>query len=143
MREYWRNPEATSRAFHEDGWFRSGDAGLLDEEGMLSIVDRLKNVIIVGSCNVWPADVESVLADCSQISEAAVIGRRDDELGEVPVAFVVLQEDGAIAAEDVLALFEGRLAAYKHPRDVVFVDALPRNVMGKVERDQLSELLAS
>ena len=94
MPEYWRNPEATSEAFHEDGWLRTGDAGFLDDEGMLSIVDRIKEVIIVGSCNVYPADVESVLADCPQIAESAVVGRPDDELGEVPVAFVVLREAG-------------------------------------------------
>jgi fatty-acyl-CoA synthase len=141
MREYWRNPQATRRAFHEDGWFRTGDAGLLDAEGMLSIVDRIKNVIIVGSCNVYPADVESVLASCSQIAEAAVVGRPDEELGEVPVAFVVLRENGALTADDVKALFHGQLAAYKHPHDAIFIDALPRNVMGKVERDELRRSL--
>jgi len=137
MPEYWRNPEATSEAFHEDGWFRTGDAGFLDAEGMLSIVDRIKDVIIVGSCNVYPADVESVLASCPQIAEAAVVGRPDDELGEVPVAFVALHEPGAMSADEVKALFDGQLATYKHPRDVAFVDALPRNAMGKVEAQEL------
>ena len=94
MPEYWRNPEATREVFHADGWLRTGDAGRFDAEGMLSIVDRLKEVIIVGSCNVYPADVESVLADCPEIAEAAVVGRPDDELGEVPVAFVVLRRAG-------------------------------------------------
>jgi fatty-acyl-CoA synthase len=143
MPEYWRNPDATREAFHRDGWLRTGDAGFLDAEGMLSIVDRLKDIIIVGSCNVYPADVESVLASSPQIAEAAVVGRSDDELGEVPVAFVVLQEsDGTTSADDVKRLFEGRLAAYKHPKDVIFVDALPRNVMGKVDGDRLRESLS-
>jgi fatty-acyl-CoA synthase len=141
MREYWRNAQATDQAFHDGGWLRTGDAGCLDEEGMLSIVDRLKEVIIVGSCNVYPADVESVLASCPQIAEAAVVGRPDDELGEVPVAFVVLKEPGALSAADVSALFEGRLAAYKHPQDVIFTDALPRNAIGKVQGDELRRSL--
>ena len=137
MPEYWRNPEATAQAFHDDGWFRTGDAGVLDEEGMLVIAGRIKEVIIVGSCNVYPADVESVLADCPQIAEAAVVGRPDDELGEVPVAFVVLIQDGAMSADEVKRLFDGELAEYKHPRDVVFADDLPRNAIGKVERERL------
>ena len=103
MPEYWRNPEATRETFHADGWLRTGDAGCFDDEGMLSIVDRIKEVIIVGSCNVYPADVESVLDDCPQIAEAAVVGRPDDELGEVPVAFVVLREPDAMSADDVKA----------------------------------------
>ena len=141
MPEYWRNPVVTSEVFHEDGWLRTGDAGFLDDEGMLSIVDRLKEVIIVGSCNVYPADVESVLADCPDIAESAVVGRPDDELGEVPVAFVVLKQAGTMSADDVKALFEGRLAAYKHPHDVVFSESLPRSSIGKVQADELRRSL--
>jgi fatty-acyl-CoA synthase len=79
MREYWRNAEATREAFHDDRWLRTGDAGFLDAGGTLTIVDRLKDVIIVGSCNVYPADVESVLTSCAQIAEAAVVGRPHEE----------------------------------------------------------------
>jgi fatty-acyl-CoA synthase len=143
MPEYWRNPEATREVFHPDGWLRTGDAGRLDAEGMLTIVDRLKEVIIVGSCNVFPADVESVLADCPEIAESAVVGRPDAELGEVPVAFVVLRRPGAMGDGDVKALFEGRLAAYKHPQDVVFRESLPRSSIGKVKGDELRRSLAS
>lgn len=75
MPEYWRNPDATREAFHDEGWLRTGDAGFLDEEGVLSIVGRLDDVIIVGSCNVFPADVEAVLAGCPQIAQSAVVGR--------------------------------------------------------------------
>ncbi|MEY2512832.1 MAG: indoleacetate---CoA ligase [bacterium] len=141
MREYWRNPEATRDAFHPDRWFRTGDAGSLDAEGVLRIVDRIKHIIIVGSYNVFPADLESVLASCPQIAQAVVVGRPDDELGEVPVAFVVPTEPGALSVEDVKALFDGRLAEYKHPRDVVFADDLPRNAMGKVDGEKLRESL--
>jgi fatty-acyl-CoA synthase len=141
MPEYWQNPEATSQAFHDDGWLRTGDVGRLDGEGMLSIVGRVKEVIIVGSCNVYPADVESVLASCPQIAESAVIGRPDDDLGEVPVAFVVLRKTETMSADDVRELFAGRLADYKHPRDVVFLDALPRSAIGKVRADELRKSL--
>ena len=142
MPGYWRNPAATSEAFFDGGWLRTGDAGRLDAEGVLTIVDRLTEVIIVGSCNVYPADVESVLADCPQIAESAVVGRPDDELGEVPVAFVVLREPGAMSADDVKALFEGRLAAYKHPQEVVFSEGLPRSAIGKVQADELRRSLS-
>jgi fatty-acyl-CoA synthase len=141
MPEYWRNEEATNEAFHEGGWLRTGDAGSFDDEGMLSIVDRITDVMIVGSCNVYPADVESVLADCPEIAESAVIGRPDDELGEVPVAFVVLKQPGALSADDVKGRYEGRLAAYKHPQDVIFTDELPRNAIGKVDGGELRRSL--
>ena len=84
-----------------------------------------------------------MLEDCPQIVEAAVIGRPDDEHGEVPVAFVVLDEPDAMSADDVKRLFDGRLADYKHPQDVIFTDALPRSPIGKVEADRLRELLSA
>jgi len=143
MSEYWRNPEATREAFHDGGWLRTGDAGLLDDEGMLSIVDRIKEVIIVGSCNVYPADVEAVLAACPDIAQAAVVGRSDDELGEVPVAFVVLRSEGSMSAQDAKDLFDGEVAEYKHPRDIVFVHDLPRSAIGKVRKDELRRSLRS
>lgn len=138
MREYWRNRKATDEAFVE-GWFRTGDAGFVDGEGYLHIVGRLKDIIVVGSSNVYPGDVEAVLADCSDIREAAVVGRPDAELGEVPVAFVVLEPARRMSRDMVMALFDGKLASYKHPRDVVLVDALPRTALGKVQKSTLRE----
>jgi fatty-acyl-CoA synthase len=143
MPGYWRNPEATREAFHDGGWLRTGDVGRFDDEGVLTIVGRIKEVIIVGSCNVHPQDVEAVLEGCPQIAEAAVVGRPDDELGEVPVAFVVLREPGSMSDADVKGLFGGELADYKHPRDVVFCEALPRSSIGKVRRDELRRSLRS
>ena len=125
-----------------DGWFLSDDVGLIDQDGGLHIVDRIKDIIIVGSSNVYPSDLEAVLADCADISEAAVVGRADDQLGEVPVAFVVPAPGRSITSEDVIALFEDRLATYKHPRDVVFLDALPRNASGKVQRAALRDMVS-
>lgn len=141
MRGYWENEQATREAFR-DGWFRNGDLGLIDEHGYLHILDRLKDIIIVGGSNVYPSDLEAVLDDCAEIREAAVVARPDDELGEVPVACVVPTPGNTLTAEHVIGLFENRLATYKHPREVIFAEALPRNWHGKIDRRRLRELAA-
>ena len=141
MREYWRNPQASDEAF-VDGWCRTGDAGFVDEEGFLHVVDRLKDIIIVGSSNVYPRDLEEVLAGCGDIREAAVVGRAEP-LGEVPVAFVVVETRRSMGRDEVLALFSGAIASYKHPRDIVFVDALPRTALGEVQKSVLREWAAA
>jgi fatty-acyl-CoA synthase len=138
---YWENAQATREAFC-NRWFRTGDLGLLDQDGYLHIIGRLKDIIIVGGSNVHPRDLEAVLEGCAAILEAAVVGRPDRDLGEVPVACIVPQVAGTLAAEQVLSLFRGRLAAYKHPRKVIFLDALPRNWNGKVDRGHLRDLVA-
>jgi acyl-CoA synthetase (AMP-forming)/AMP-acid ligase II len=104
------------------------------DEGYLHILDRIKDIIIVGSSNVYPSDLETVLGDCADISEAAVVGRRDDRLGEVPVACVVTVPGRSLTREQVIALFDGRLATYKHPRDVIFLDGLPRNAPARCRK---------
>jgi acyl-CoA synthetase (AMP-forming)/AMP-acid ligase II len=104
MRNYWRNPQATTQAT-SDGWLRAGDWGYLDPDGYLHVVDRIKE-IIVGVSNVAPADLEAVLADSPEIAAAAVVGRPDERLGEVPVAFVVRSTRSELSAEQVLALFD-------------------------------------
>jgi fatty-acyl-CoA synthase len=142
MQGYWENEQATREAFH-DGWLRSGDLGLLDEDGYLHIVDRLKDIIIVGASNVYPSDLEAVLDGCPDIREAAVVGKPDAELGEVPVACVVRTPGRPITSQQVIGLFEHRLASYKHPRDVIFLDALPRNATGKVDRRRLRDIVES
>lgn len=139
---YWENEQATREAF-SDGWFRTGDLGVLDETGCLQIVGRIKDIIIIGGYNVHPADLETVLDGCAEIREAAVVGKPHEELDEVPVAFVVPVAGSALSADRVLALFRGRLAGYKHPREVRFVDALPRNRTGKIDRSALRELVAT
>jgi fatty-acyl-CoA synthase len=136
MAEYFQNPEATAQTVR-GGWLHTGDVGYVDDRRYLHVVDRLKEVIIVGVSNVSPADLEAVLAESSDIDAAAVVGRPDDELGEVPVAFVVPARGRALAREQVLALFTGRLATYKHPRDVVFVDALPATAVEKPDKQAL------
>jgi fatty-acyl-CoA synthase len=133
---YWNNPEATAAALI-DGWFRTGDIGYRDGAGQVVISDRLKDMIISGGENIYPAELEQVLATVTGVAEAAVIGRPDDRWGEIPLAVVVAAPGAMLSEADVLGAFAGRLARYKHPRAVVFVDALPRNVMGKVLKTEL------
>ncbi|SNS53118.1 fatty-acid--CoA ligase FadD5 [Rhodococcoides kyotonense] len=132
MRDYWQNPDATADAFH-GGWFHSGDLVRQDEEGFVFVVDRKKDMIISGGENIYCAEVENVLFGHPRILEAAVIGRLDDKWGEVPVAIVALNDDGPDLALDELSTWLGdHLARYKHPKELVIVDALPRNASGKV-----------
>jgi acyl-CoA synthetase (AMP-forming)/AMP-acid ligase II len=142
MRGYWQNPEATRLAIR-DGWFHPGDLGFIDEEGFLHVADRIKEIIVVGVSNVSPADLEAVLAESPDIEAAAVVGRPDHELGEVPVAFVVPAPGRVLSREQVLSPFEGRLAKYKHPRDVIFLEALPRTSVGKPEKKALRAIAHS
>ena len=139
---YWRD-EAATKAAHRDGWFHTGDIGVLDEDGYLYIVDRLKDMIVSGGENVASLEVERVLYEHPSVSEAAVVGRAHERWGEVPVAFVVLR-DGAELDEEVLLDFcRQRLATFKTPKAVAFVAALPRNPSGKVLKRALRELAAS
>ena len=133
---YWNQPEATAKAFC-DGWFKTGDAARRDAEGFYQIVDRWKDMYISGGENVYPAEVESVLAEHAQIVEAAVVGVADDRWGEVGCAYVVLKGAGALTAEAVLEHCRAKLARYKIPRYVRFVEILPRTGSGKVRKDEL------
>ena len=131
---YWRNEEATAAAF-ADGWLLTGDIAARDDEGDYRIVGRLKELVISGGENVYPAELESVLHEHPAVAEAAVVGVPDERWGEACVAFVVLAEE---ATEDELLVFcRERLAGFKVPREVRFVDELPRNAMGKVVKSEL------
>ncbi len=138
MTGYWNDPEATAEVMR-DGWFHTGDVGHTDAEGNFHVVDRTTDVIISGSENVYPAEVEIPLHECPDIVEAAVVARPDRRWGEVPVACVVRRAGSAITRDDVLGLYRGRLARFKHPQDVIFMAALPRNVMGKILKYRLRE----
>jgi fatty-acyl-CoA synthase len=140
MLGYWDNEEETATAIHH-GWLRTGDVGVFDTDGYLRILDRLKDVIIVGTSNVYPADLEALLEACPAIREASVVGQPDTHLGEVPVACVVPVQGAHLTPEQVRALFIGRLATYKHPRHVVFMESLPRNAIGKIQKPALHEML--
>ncbi|GFG53249.1 long-chain fatty acid--CoA ligase [Mycolicibacterium agri] len=135
MAGYWNNPKATAEAF-AGGWFHSGDLVRQDEEGYIWVVDRKKDMIISGGENIYCAEVENVLAAHPAIAEVAVIGRRDEKWGEVPVAVAaVTQPDLSLA--DLKDFLNERLARYKHPKHLEIVDALPRNPAGKVLKTEL------
>jgi fatty-acyl-CoA synthase len=138
MQGYWKDPDNPS---FRDGWFRSGDLAYQDEEGFYFVVGRSKDMIISGGENIYPAELENVLADCDRIAEAAVIGLEDAKWGEVAVAVVGRRPGSALNEADVRALYEGRLARYKHPRRVVFMESLPKNAMGKVQKFELRRLV--
>ena len=138
MLGYLDDPDATKAAIDDDGWLHTGDAGRLDEAGYLTITGRLKDMYICGGFNVYPAEVEQVLARLDGVAESAVIGVPDPRLGEVGRAYLVARPGHALDAADVLAFCRERLANYKVPRQVEFRDALPRNPSGKVLKRLLS-----
>jgi HIP---CoA ligase len=139
MLGYLDDPDATAAAIDADGWLHTGDVGTLDDAGYLTITDRLKDMYISGGFNVYPAEVEQALARLEGVAESAVIGVPDERLGEVGLAFVVRKPAAAVDADAVLAFCRERLANYKVPRAVEFVDALPRNPSGKVLKTVLRE----
>jgi len=137
MLGYLDDPDATAEAIDADGWLHTGDVGSIDDDGYLRITDRLKDMYISGGFNVYPAEVEQALARLDGVAEAAVIGIPDERLGEVGLALVVRAPDAAVDTDAVLDFSKQRLANYKVPREVRFVDALPRNASGKVLKTDL------
>jgi fatty-acyl-CoA synthase len=133
---YWRDPESTQAAF-AGGWFHTGDIGVRDDDGYLFIVDRLKDMILSGGENVAGSEVERVLYDHPAVLEVAVVGRPDDRWGEVPVAFVALRPGVSATPDELVEHCRDQLARFKVPKDVLFVDALPRNPSGKVLKREL------
>jgi fatty-acyl-CoA synthase len=139
---YWNQPEATAKAFEGD-WFRTGDAARRDEDGFYFIVDRWKDMYITGGENVYPAEVEAVIAAMPAVAEAAVVGVPDPRWGECGCAYVVARPGATCTVEDVLAACDARLARYKRPAQVRFLDALPRTASGKIQKDNLRRLFAA
>jgi acyl-CoA synthetase (AMP-forming)/AMP-acid ligase II len=133
---YWRDPDATAKAF-AGGWFHTGDIGVRDEDGYLFIVDRLKDMIVSGGENIAGSEVERVLYEHEAVLEAAVVGRPDERWGEVPVAFVALRAGTTTTADELVEHCRARLAKYKVPKGVTFIEALPRNPSGKVLKREL------
>jgi fatty-acyl-CoA synthase len=137
MQGYWGLPEVTEHAFLDGRWFRSGDVATADEDGVVTIVDRMKDVYISGGENVYPAEVEKALGDHEAVTEAAVIGVADATWGEVGKAFVVLVPGSAAGDAELIAYLRGRLAGYKVPKTFVFRESLPHTGSGKVHKSQL------
>jgi len=136
MKGYYKNPEATAEAF-KGGWFHTGDLAYQDEDGYLFIVDRKKDLVIRGGYNVYPREVEEVLYEHPAIAEAAVIGRPDPKLGEEVLAYVALKPGAEVTPDELVAFTKQRLAAYKYPREVRVVDALPKGATGKILKKEL------
>jgi len=139
MLGYLDDPEATAKAIDEDGWLHTGDVGVLDDRGYLDITDRLKDMYISGGFNVYPAEVEAALLRLPGVHEVAVIGVPDERMGEVGRAFVVPLDGHPLTEDDVIAYAREKLANFKAPRSVRFIDALPRNPSGKVLKNVLRE----
>ncbi|MDT4936703.1 MAG: HIP---CoA ligase [Pseudonocardiales bacterium] len=137
MLGYLDDPDATAAAVDGDGWLHTGDVGSIDDAGYLRITDRLKDMYISGGFNVYPAEIEQTLARLDGVADCAVIGVADARLGEIGAAFVVMRSGASLDADAVVAFCRERLANYKVPRDVTFVDALPRNAAGKVLKADL------
>jgi long-chain acyl-CoA synthetase len=137
---YWNNPEATREAI-QDGWFATGDIGVVDQEGHLHIVDRAKDMIIRGGFNIYPAEIEKVLLSDPRIKDVAVIGEYHKRLGEIPKAYVVLEDGAQATEEDLLSLSHEKLAKFKALEKVEFVspDFFPRNALGKIQKAKLRQ----
>ncbi len=136
---YWNHPEETAKTITSDGWLKTGDAGYLDAEGFLFLTDRVKDMIVSGGENVYPAEVENALASFPAIAEVAVIGVPSDKWGETVKAVVVLRPDQPATEAEIIAHAKGLLAGYKCPTSVDFVGVLPRNPTGKVLKKDLRE----
>jgi acyl-CoA synthetase (AMP-forming)/AMP-acid ligase II len=136
---YLDDPAATRAAIEPDGWLHTGDIGHLDERGYLTITDRLKDMFTVGGFNVYPAEVENAIMRLDSVIDCAVVGKPDERLGEVGLAFVVTRPGSGLSTPDVIAHCRERLANFKMPREVVFVGQLPRNAGGKVLKRELRE----
>jgi acyl-CoA synthetase (AMP-forming)/AMP-acid ligase II len=139
MSGYFEAPEETSSAFDEDGWFRTGDGGYLDEEGYLFLTDRVKDMIVSGGENVYPIEVEEALSSHADVDEVAVIGLPDERWGEVVTAVVVPRSDQELDQDALIAHARERLAGYKLPRRVLVSEELPKTATGKVLKRELRE----
>jgi fatty-acyl-CoA synthase len=142
MPGYWNRPQESAETLR-GGWLRTGDAGHFDTDGYLFVAGRIKEMIITGGENVYPAEVVNALMEHPSVADAAVIGMPDEKWGQRPVAFIVAWPGKPVDAAGLGGYLEGRLARYKHPREYHFVPALPRNATGKVVRAGLVELLAA
>ncbi|MFT4019974.1 MAG: AMP-binding protein [Acinetobacter sp.] len=138
MKGYWNRSDETDKAITQDGFFRSGDIGIMDERGYIKIVDRKKDMILVSGFNVYPNEIEEVIAKHPKVLEVAAIGVEDEKSGEVPKLFVV-KKDASLTTEELLAYAKENLTGYKRPRYVEFIDELPKSNVGKILRKDLRD----
>ena len=140
MKGYWQKPEANAAAFTSDGYFRTGDVGVFDARGFLTIVDRKKDMIIVSGFNVYPNEIEAIAAGCAGVAECACIGKPDEKTGEAIALFAVKAPGAELTEADVIAHCRRQLTAYKVPKSVRFLEALPKSNVGKILRKDLRGL---
>jgi len=138
MKGYWKNPEGTREAI-KDGWLHTGDIGMIDEEGYVYIFDRKKDLIICGGYNIYPIEIENLLYENPKVLEASVVAIPDERLGEIPKAYIVLKPGEIATEQEIMDYVKERLAAYKKPRSVEFIEALPKGPTGKILRRALRE----
>lgn len=138
---YWNNPEATQKVV-ADGWYFTGDLGMKDEDGFIYVVDRLKDMIISGGENIYPAEIEAVISRLPGVVEVGVVGKPDEKWGEVPVAFVVKAPGAELTEADIIKACTDNLARFKCVKEVIFTGPLPRNGVGKLLKDQLRQRLS-
>ena len=138
MKEYWKMPEQTAEVF-KNGWFHTGDMGTMDEGGYIYIVDRKSDMIISGGFNIYPREVEEVIMTHPGVAEAAVIGVPDDIWGESVKAFVVIRKGIEVSPEEIIEHCQQNLAGYKKPKTVDFIEEIPKNLYGKIDRRALKE----
>jgi len=139
MKEYYKQPEETKKAFNNNGWFRTGDLGTMDEKGYIKITGRLKDMFITGGVNAYPAEIESFLMTHPKISMVSVAGVPDRRMGEVAMAFVKLKEGETATEEEIISFARGKMANYKAPKYVKFVDDFPMTATGKIQKFVLKE----
>lgn len=139
---YWRMPDKTIEEFTEDGFFKTGDVSTIDQHGRISIVGRAKDLIITGGLNVYPKEIESLIDDIVGVNESAVIGVPHADFGEGVTAIVVLDGSVILREMEIIELLSDKLASFKQPKKIFIVDALPRNTMGKVQKNELREIYA-
>lgn len=138
MKGYWNLPEETAKVMTVDGFFRSGDIGVMDAKGYVRIIDRKKDMILVSGFNVFPNEIEAVLSQHPKVLEVAVIGVADEKSGEVPKAFIVKKEQ-SLTAEEIRSYARENLTGYKQPRYIEFLHELPKSTVGKILRKALRQ----
>jgi len=139
MKGYWQKPDATAETLPGGGWIRTGDLVQVDEEGYVTILDRMKEMIKYKGYQVAPAELEALLMEHPAVMDSAVIPKRDAESGEVPKAFILVRPGQDVSAEDLMRFVEERVAPYKKVREVEFVEAIPKTPSGKILRRELIE----
>jgi acyl-CoA synthetase (AMP-forming)/AMP-acid ligase II len=137
MPGYWNLPDATAKSISKDGWFRSGDAGYMDKDGYVYVHDRVKDMIVSGGENIYPAEVESAIFGHPAVADVAVIGIPDERWGEAVRAMVVLKPGMTATADEIIGFARARIAGFKCPKTVEFIPVLPRNPSGKILKREL------